>query len=189
MIRPSAISGRWVLAILTASIALWAAMVFGTLAHLRQMAGGIDPFDVRPLGYGTAQARALLDALGEPGREFYANVQLRIDAIYPATYALSRALLLWWVTAPGRLRVAPIPTTLRLLLLCPSFAAAGFDYAENALIARMLAVGPTIDSAVIESASQMTLVKSLISSLNEMLVIVLALLAALRWRRQPPRRE
>src|ERR1700674_2988609 len=104
MIRPAAISGRCVLVILTASIALWAVMVFGTLAHLRQLAGGIDPFDVRPLGYSTAQARALLDALGEAGRDFYANVQLRIDAIYPATYALSRALLLWWVTALGRLR-------------------------------------------------------------------------------------
>jgi hypothetical protein len=187
MIRPAAISGRWVLVILTASIALWAVMIFGTLAHLRQLAGGIDPFDVRPFGYSTAQARALLDALGDAGRDFYANVQLRIDMIYPATYALSRALVLWWVTAPGRLRAAPIPMILRVLLLCPALAAAGFGYAENVLIGRMLAVGPTIDSAVIESASQMTLAKSLLSSLNETLVIVLAVLAAVRWRRWPQR--
>ena len=187
MIRPTAISGRWVLFIMLASIALWAVMVFGTLAHLRQLAGGIDPFDVRPLGYGTAQARALLDALGDAGRDFYARVQLRVDTIYPASYALSRALVLWWVTEPGRLRAAPIPIMLRVLLLCPSLAAAGFDYAENVFIGRMLAAGPAIDSAVIESASQMTQVKSLISSLNEMLVIFLAVLAALRWRRRRER--
>ena len=50
-------SGRWVLAILLVSIVLWAAMVFGTLAHLRRLAGGLDPFDVRPFGYSTGQAR------------------------------------------------------------------------------------------------------------------------------------
>jgi hypothetical protein len=81
-------SGRWVLAIMLLSIALWAIMVFGTLAHLRRLAGGFDPFDVRPFGYSAGEARLLLDVLGDTGRDFYARVQLRLDVLYPAIYAL-----------------------------------------------------------------------------------------------------
>lgn len=175
--------GRWVLAIMIASIVLWAVMIFGTLAYLRQLAGGLDPFDVRPLGYGTAQARALLEALGDAGRDFYANVQLRLDTIYPATYALSRASVVWWLTAPGRLRGAPIPTAMRFLLLVPSAATAGFDYAENFQIGKMLAAGPGVDASVIETASKMTLLKSLVGGANDTGIIALVAVAAVRWRR------
>jgi hypothetical protein len=186
MIRPPTVAGRWVLVILTASIALWAAMAFGTLAHLRRVAGGLDAFDMRPLGYTAGEARVLLDALGESGREFYARVQLRLDAIYPATYALSRGLLFWWLTAPGRLRAAPIATAVRVVLVALAVAVAAFDYAENIQIGRMLAAGASIDTGTIETASRMTLLKSLTASVAETCVIVLAVLAGLRWRSQRP---
>jgi hypothetical protein len=58
MNRSPAIAGRWVLVILTASIALWAVMIFATLAHLRQLAGGLDAFDVRPLPHHAGSADA-----------------------------------------------------------------------------------------------------------------------------------
>jgi hypothetical protein len=184
MNRAPIVPGRLVLAVLTLSIALWAAMVFGTLAHLRQLAGGLDPFDVRPFGYGVGAARVLLDALGDAGRDFYARVQLRIDAVYPATYALSRGLLLWWLTERDRLRAGRVPIAMRVLLLALPIAAAAFDYAENLQISRMLAAGSGVDSAVIETASQMTLLKSLISSATETCVVVLAVIAGLRWRQR-----
>ena len=184
MIKPPAISGRWLLVVMLASTALWAVMVFGTLAHLRRLAGGLDPFDVRPFGYSAGEARLLLDALGAAGRDFYAHVQLRLDAFYPASYALSRGLLLWWLTAPGRLRAAPMALPIRVLLVCLPAAAAAFDYAENIQIGRMLAAGPSIDSRVIEAASRMMLFKSLASSVTETCVIALAVVAGLRWRRR-----
>ena len=129
-------SGRLVLGLLAVSIALWAVMVFGTLAHLSDVAEGAQPFDVRPLGYSVGEARALLTMLGEAGRAYYANVQLVLDTVYPATYALSRALAIWWLTMPGRLRTAPIAAAIRLVLIVPPLAAAGFDYWENALIGK-----------------------------------------------------
>ncbi len=184
MIQPPAITGRWVLAIMLLSIALWAVMVFGTLAHLRRLAGGLDPFDVRPFGYSVGDARVLLDALGEAGRDFYARVQLRLDAIYPASYALARGMLLWWLTAQGRLRAAPIALPLRVMLLILPAATAAFDYAENIQIGRMLAAGPGVESGVIEAASRMTMFKSLASSVTETCVIVLAVIAGLRWQRR-----
>jgi hypothetical protein len=159
-------------------------MVFGTLAHLRRLAGGLDPFDVRPFGYSAGEARLLLDALGDAGRDFYARVQLRLDALHPATYVLSRGLMLWWLSAPGRLCTAPIALPLRIILVGMPAAAAAFDYAENVQIGRMLTVGSNIDSGVIETASRMTVLKSLFSSASETCVIVLAVIAGLRWQRR-----
>jgi hypothetical protein len=187
MERPATLSGYWVLVIMITSIALWAFMIFGTLAHLRQLAGGLDPFDTRPFGYGISQARAFLDALGADGRDFYVNVQLRLDAIYPATYAVSRGMVLWWLTASGRLRDTPVPILLRVALLIPTAATAGFDYAENIQIGRMLAAGPTVDASVIETASRMTVCKSFSAAANEAGIIILAVAAAMRWRRRKER--
>jgi len=176
--------GRFVLAIMLVSIALWATMIYGTLAHLRQLAGGIDAFDVRPFGYSVPLARALLDALGDSGRDFYAHVQLRLDMVYPATYALSRGCIIWWLTAPGRLSEAAIPTSLRIGLLVLPIATACFDYAENIEIGRMLAAGPNVDAAIIETASRLTIAKSMCGAVTEIGVLALAGAVFLRWRRR-----
>ena len=82
--------------------------------------------------------------LGDAGRAYYADVQLALDTIYPATYALSRALAIWWLTMPGRLRAAPLAPAIRWILLVPPVAAAGFDYWENSLIGKMLVAGPAV---------------------------------------------
>src|SRR5437016_5747072 len=86
-----------VFVLMLVSIALWAVMVFGPLAYLRRTAGGLEPFDLRPFGYTVEDARALLFALSQVGRDYYANVQLSLDNAYPTTFALSRAMLLLWL--------------------------------------------------------------------------------------------
>jgi hypothetical protein len=47
-----------VAALLIASGLLWAVMFFGPLAHLRHLAGGLTPFDIRPRGYSFAETKA-----------------------------------------------------------------------------------------------------------------------------------
>src|SRR5262249_5408937 len=126
------------------SIALWAYMMFWSLPYLRRIAGGLQPFDLRPFGYSVEEARALLFALSQIGRDYYANVQLAIDNAFPATYALSRGLLLLWLTLPGRTSDRPIPWGPRLTLLALPTVAAAFDYLENDGIAAMLAAGPQV---------------------------------------------
>ena len=116
---------------LVLSIALWAVMVFWSLAYLRRIAGGLEPFDLRPFGYDIGEARALLAALSQLGRDYYLNTQLSLDNAFPATYALSRVLLLLWLTIPGRLADHPIPLLARLALLVLPVATAAYDYVEN----------------------------------------------------------
>jgi hypothetical protein len=176
-------SGRLVLALLALSIALWAVMVFGTLAHLSAAAEGAQPFDLRPLGYSLGEARALLTMLGEAGRAYYAEVQLALDTVYPATYALSRALAILWLTMPGRLRAEPLVPALRWVLIVPPVAAAGFDYWENSLIAKMLAAGPTVSDDLVRMASMATQMKSIAGALAELTMVGFAFVVFVRRRR------
>src|SRR5215467_4237769 len=154
---------------LIVSFALWGVMVFGTLAYLRRTAGGLEPFDLRPFGYTPEEARALLYALSDIGRAYYADVQLQLDTAFPALYAISRGLLLLWVTAPGRTAERPLAT-------------AWFDYFENEGIAAMLAAGPQAGDDLIERTSLWTRAKSLAGLATELVCVSLAAIAYMRWR-------
>lgn len=167
---------------LIVSFALWGVMVFWTLAYLRRTAGGLEPFDLRPFGYTPEEARALLYALSSIGRAYYADVQLQLDTAYPAVYALSRGLLLFWVTAPGRTATRPLPLPARLVLLILPLATAWFDYFENEGIAAMLAAGPQAGDELIERTSFWTRAKSLAGLATELVCVTLAAIAFVRWR-------
>jgi len=167
---------------LLVSFALWGVMMFWTLAYLRRTAGGLEPFDLRPFGYTPEEARALLYALSGVGRTYYADVQLQLDTAFPALYALSRGLLLLWVTAPGRTAARPLPLLARLALLILPLVTAWFDYFENEGIAAMLAVGPQAADELIERTSFWTRAKSLAGLATELACVVLAAIAFVRWR-------
>jgi hypothetical protein len=105
-------------------------MFFGPLAHPSGLAGGESPFDIRPTGYSCDEAYALLSAVGEQGRRYYANRELLLDMFYPPLYAISRGLALWWLTMPGRLRDIPMPLSWRYALIAVPIIMAGLDVAE-----------------------------------------------------------
>ena len=171
-----------VLVALIVSFALWGVMVFWTLAYLRRTAGGLEPFDLRPFGYTPEEARNLLYALSSIGRKYYADVQLQLDTAFPAVYALSRGLLLFWVTAPGRTATRPLPLPARLSLLILPLATAWFDYFENEGIAAMLAADQRASDELIERTSFWTRVKSLAALATEFVCVMLAAIAFVRWR-------
>jgi hypothetical protein len=172
----------YVVVALIVSFALWGAMVFWTLAYLRRTAGGLEPFDLRPFGYTPEEARKLLYALSSIGRKYYADVQLQLDTAYPAVYALSRGLLLFWVTAPSRTAARPLPLPARLALLILPLATAWLDYFENEGIAAMLAADQQASDELIERTSFWTRAKSLAGLATELVCVILAAIAFVRWR-------
>ena len=167
---------------LLVSFALWGVMMFWTLAYLRRTAGGLEPFDLRPFGYTPEEARALLYALSGVGRTYYADMQLQLDTAYPALYALSRGLLLLWVTVPGRTATRPLPLLARLALLILPLVTAWFDYFENEGIAAMLAADQQASDDLIERTSFWTRAKSLAALATELVCVMLAAIAFVRWR-------
>ena len=171
---------------LVVSIALWAVMVFWTLAYLRRISGGLEPFDLRTYGYDLNEARALLAALSQLGRDYYLNVQLQLDTAYPFTYAVSRVLLLWWLTIPGRVADFALPFSARLALAALPVATAACDYVENDAIAAMLVAGPQVDAETVAWASFWTQAKSLGGLLTDATAVILLMIMLNRWwqRRQ-----
>jgi hypothetical protein len=167
---------------LIVSYVLMGVMAFWTLAYLRRTAGGLLPFDLRPFGYTPDEARTLLHALSGIGRAYYADVQLQLDTAFPAVYALSRGLLLLWLTAPGRTAARPLPLPARFALLLLPLATAWFDYFENEGIAAMLAADQKASDELIERTSFLTRAKLLAALATELMCLTLAAIAFVRWR-------
>ncbi len=157
-------------AVVLATGAVYATMVLWSLPKIAAMAGGLPPFDLRPLGYSVAEARALLAALDDPARDFYREVQHRLDLFFPGLLALSLSL--------SFLRLAPRRWALALSAVV--IAAAGFDYAENAAVAGLLSA-PDLTDAAILMASRFTLLKSVLVTVA--MVALSVLLAGAGWRR------
>ena len=177
--------GWLVVGLLAASGVFWAALFFGTLAHLQALAGGAAPFDLRPMGYSDAEARAFLAAIGAQGRAYYLKPELVLDSFYPLLYAASRALALWWLTMPGRVRAAPIVPAWRYALVAlPIFVAILDGAVENVGIARMLWTWPDVSPGLVHAASLATRAKLAAGALTEACMVTLAAAAVLRWGRR-----
>lgn len=114
-----------------ASGAVYLLMLFWSIPTISAAAGGLAPFDMRPIGYSVEEARAFLSALSEDGRQFYLSVQLRLDLIYPA--------LLGLMLITGYQRVFPAPWSTVFSVVALTMVSA--DYLENYMVATMLREG------------------------------------------------
>ncbi len=156
---------------LALTLVVYATMLVWSLPRLRGLAGGLDPFDLRPFGYDATAARDLLAALGPAGRDFYLTVQHGLDTAFPALMAVTLALAYHLL--------APLAAARVLALV--AIAAAGFDYLENRAVAALLRSGPEgASDAMIAAASRWTQLKSAAVTLALVSLIVLLALAA--WR-------
>ena len=173
--------GWLVIVLLVASGVLWAVLFFVTLPHLRLLAGGAAPFDVRPWGYGYEETRAFLASISEQGRAYYLNPELVLDSFFPPLYAGSRALALWWLTMPGRLRDGATPLGWRWTLVALAIVEAILDWGENAGIATMVWTWPDLSPGLVAVSSVATRLKLVAAALTEISMVVLAAAAVLRW--------
>lgn len=162
----------WTLFAITMSVYL--TMVLWSLPLLQQMAGGLPAFDMRPTGYSLAEARALVAALGSPGADFYLNTQMWLDTAYPGLLA-AVLVLAFFKLAKG---------WLAWLLFAGALVMAMSDYLENRAVATMLRAGPDgLTDALVESANNWTLLKSISSTLVFVALLILLIIAGWQWLR------
>lgn len=160
---------RWIFAALLAVTGgLYLAMVLWTLPEISREAGGLAPFDLRPLGYSANEAQAFLAALSERGREIYRRVQHGLDTGFPLALA---ATMIWSVLLLWRGRW-------RLALVALAVIGATADLGENFAVGRLL---DGFDPGTATMASRLTVVKSAASTV--VYVFILAGLLRLLWRR------
>ncbi|MCK0141734.1 hypothetical protein [Aliiroseovarius sp. F20344] len=159
-------------AVFAATVLVYCAMVLWSLPIIMGDANGLMPFDLRPSGYTTDDAREFLMALNENGKAHYLGVQHKLDTLYPGLMALSLILA--------------------YLLLFPTKWAAGFsglavlaavfDWNENGAVADLLRLGANgIDEEVVSIAALLTMLKS--GFVTVALTILLAGVAGMMWRR------
>ena len=153
-----------------AALGVYAAMVVWTLPGIAQSAGGLPAFDLRPMGYTAAEARAFLAALGPEGLALYTGPQRLLDMAYPALLAF---------VLIGALRHFYAKGWLLTLMVFVALAGMGADYLENMRVVLMLA-GDTSDLAI-ASASRATVMKSALTSIA--MLAVIAGLSRAAWRR------
>ncbi len=127
-------------------------------------AGGLPPFDLRPLGYSPDEVRAFLRALTAEGMAAYLGPVRITDTVFPVLFTVTLCLpLRGWV-----------PTL-------PALGYGGFDLAENLMVARLLRAGPDGPEGAMRLASGLTVVKF------AALVLAVILAARALWRAWPRR--
>jgi hypothetical protein len=156
--------GFWGLA--AATLALYATMVFWSLPRVAAAAGGLTPFDMRPLGYSEAEARAFLVALSDPGHSFYLHVQQGLDTPYPVLLGVTLALALRWL-------FRGCPAWLVIGLVAIALGSAVFDELENYRVAGLLRQPVDgVTAGQIAAASRATVLKSLCGAVAWLAVLL-----------------
>ncbi len=162
----------WIIFAITMGI--YATMLFWSLPIITNYSSGLLPFDLRPNGYDFNEAKALLLALSNEGIDFYQNIQLKLDTIYPALMAIS-LILAYRLLAPAKLG------RWRALLYPFAIFAAIFDYFENYSINKMLTLGSDkITPELVLSANGFSTTKALFVTISLSILFVLIVLWVLR---------
>jgi hypothetical protein len=161
-------------ALFAATLALYLVIVLWSLPLITDEAGGLAPFDMRPMGYNLEEARAFVTALSDRGREFYLGTQHLLDWLYPAllgaTFALGFSLL--------------FRGALLLALIVLSVWVVGFDWLENLTVADLLRTDPTaLDVGQVAGAARWSVLKSVATTLAWIALLAGGISALLRRRR------
>lgn len=138
-------------------------------------------FDMSPAGYSYSEAIELLKSLGQEGRNTYLTVQIPLDFVYPAMFAVSYALLITWILKQSFARES------RLFFLAFLPLLAGFfDYLENISIIAMLSRFPDVSESLVLIASSFTIIKSVMTSLFFVFLLVALTVLVARFLKKLP---
>lgn len=74
--------------VLAATLAVYLVMILWSLPLIQAEAGGLRPFDLRPLEYMQDEARAFPGALSETGRVFYPGTPHKLDTFFPVCWRI-----------------------------------------------------------------------------------------------------
>ena len=174
----SRITGKIVLILFMAANGVYLAMLGYSIPQVMAHSDGLPLFDMSPMGYSYEDALALLNQLGEEGRNAYLSLQLVLDLFYPALFGLCYFCLAQWLFKLGRLNNRLwLVISLLPILVCVS------DYAENVSIWLMLTKYPSVSELLVAVSSFFTLLKSISTMVYFAgLTILLCLLASRKLR-------
>ncbi len=152
-------------------LVLYGMIMFWSMPQVMAEANGLRPLDLRPMGYGFDEAVEFMAALSEDGRHFYLGTQQVLDTAYPLALAAWLAWSLSWALGFA-------PQIWRTLAMIMAISVLFWENLENRSIAVLLQTkAAEIDPGMVATASQWTLVKSIVTTICFVLLIGAAI-----WR-------
>jgi len=158
--------------LVAATVTNYLIMVLWSLPLVSEMAGGDVPFDMRPGGYSFDEAQVFLMGITDAGRDFYLETQQYLDLFYPTLFAITTAFALHHL----------IPGYWGRTLSVLAIAAGVFDHLDNSAVAVMLRAGPdTLSEAMVSTASNWSLAKSISTTIVLVAVLVALCIKCIAW--------
>lgn len=147
------------------------------LSQLKEITGGHSILDMEhTTGYSVDRAYEMLDALGEEGRAFYKNHIVPIDYPFPLAYGLFYFITITFLVRQIRPRIKK-PWLIGLL----GIATGVFDWLENFMIIILLRNYPQRLDNIVNIASPLTQIKSILFLISTLLVVIGLLIIAVRF--------
>lgn len=174
------ISGKFLIFLFILTHIIYFLMLFWTIPNLMQMSGGLQIFDLKPMGHTFQDALKLLENLGTEGRLYYVNKQLVLDLFYPLGYGLTYSIGGVWLF--HRIVKTKI---LGYTSLVTSLLAASCDYLENFHIYKLLKLFPSVTLEDIQTLNQMTLLKSVFNTIAICLFLIAFLIYLIKGQPSP----
>jgi len=137
--------------------------------------GGIMPLDLM-LFATPEKIFGMIERYGEFNRQFYRNVELTVDIVYPIVYLFFFSLLISWLFQRGFATTSPM----RKFNIMP-LGAWFFDLIENIFIVTLLLVFPAQPTALAWILTVLTIVKWFFAG-TSILLIVIGLVMAIKNR-------
>lgn len=160
-------TGKNVLKSLIPALGVYVTMLLYSIPKVMQYSNEIEILDIVPSGYSPEYVQKLFETLGETGRSIYLTQQIPLDMIYPGLFAISFSLLLAYIFS----KAFSSENKIQMFALLPILVGV-FDYLENVGIIIMLNIFPSSNSLIAESTSIFTIVKSLLTTVVFVLIIV-----------------
>lgn len=131
---------------------------------------GTQAFDLKPFGYSTSEAAIMLQNLDQSTIDLYLFPQLfLLDLLYPILLALFLGALIIRLSDLTMINHHHIFSNLFIL----PFIAMIFDYLENIMIAFMITNPTNLLSGVVQTASILTILKGVFTTLSWLVIIIL----------------
>ena len=162
------LSGRKVLFLFILTNLVYAFMMIITIPKVMVYSEGMKLLDMMPMGYDREYINNLFETLGQKGRNIYLYNQIPVDMIYPLLFSISYCLLIAYFLK----KLDKVNSAYFFLCWLPIIAGMA-DYFENFGIIMMLVNYPEIDSILVFLTNLFTLVKSLLTTVYFVTLIII----------------
>ncbi len=128
--------------------------------------GGVQPLDL--MLFATPEKTfGMIERYGEFGRQFYRNVELTVDIVYPIVYLFFFGLLISWLFQRGFAPTSPM----RKYNVMP-LGAWFFDLLENIVIVILLSIFPSQPAGLAWLLTALTTIKWTFAGASILLILV-----------------